>query len=433
MPAVALAEWQSATPQSDPALGGASIAAEERDLVEYLDRRRMITLTERRDGVAVETNSFVGSIQVGSLTIHVLPKMGGAACAALVRYGLRLPQIELFGVHSTSLSAAAFQDLLVSQLADEASRLLARGVHRSYIPEEAALASPRGRLDFDRLSMAPSTTASLPCRYYERRTDVLLNRVLLAGLRLAGSLAAATETRMAVLRPARALAELAAATRLDASTFRRARGAMNRLTQAYEPSFTLIKLLMEGRGIGTGFESEARELPGFLFDMNRLFQDAVGRFLSDWLSDGRVSAQHALRNVFGYHAEYNPRRKLPPTPRPDFVLLRAGRIAGIVDAKYRDLWQHDLPRDMLYQLSIYALSQRECPAATILYATNSVNAGEARIKISDPTNAQMRALICLRPVVLGEFAELTASPRTVTNDKRRREYARRLAYGPGTH
>jgi 5-methylcytosine-specific restriction enzyme subunit McrC len=101
-----------------------------------------------------------------------------------------------------------------------------------------------------------------------------------------------------------------------------------------------------------------------LFDINQLFQDAVGRFLTAWLSDADVSQQHRLIDVFRYHPQFNPRHKRTPNPRPDYVMLRSGGIVAIADAKYRDLWEHDLPPEMLYQLSIYALSQLECQTAS---------------------------------------------------------------------
>ena len=84
---------------------------------------------------------------------------------------------------------------------------------------------------------------------------------------------------------------------------------------------------------------------------------------------------------------------------------------------------------MLYQLSVYALSQADCRTAVILYATATTAAREARIAISDPIRGGTRASVVLRPVCLPQLASLVRQRRTAAHDRRRHEYASYLAYG----
>ena len=232
-----------------------------------------------------------------------------------------------------------------------------------------------------------------------------------------------------MLRPAAALADRVDPVPLEPETFRALRRSASRLTTAYEPAFALIRLVMAGSGIGPETGPEQTALPGFLFDMNLLFQSAVERFLREWLDDANVSPQYRLQDVFRYDPHFNPRRRQSPTPRPDYVLSRRGRVVAIADAKYRDLWEKSLPPDMLYQLSVYALSQADCRTATILYATTTHAARDARIAITDPIHGGTRAYVVLRPVCLPKLAELVRQSRTAMNDRRRHEYAAYLAYG----
>jgi 5-methylcytosine-specific restriction enzyme subunit McrC len=277
---------------------------------------------------------------------------------------------------------------------------------------------------------APAPAVTIPCRFYERDEDVLPNRVLLSGLQLAATLALDARIRRQTLRVAAALKESVRPVTLDASTFQRLGRSRNRLISAYEPAFALIRLLLAGHGISTDFADESHPLPGFLFDMNFLFQQALGRFLEESLEEVRVEEQHSIRDLFSYQPAFNPRGKLAPKLRPDYVFKRGGRIVGIADAKYRDLWERELGRDMLYQLSVYALSQDQCRVAAILYPASDAGAKEARITIHDAASGRIGGEVHLRPVDIDYIARLIGTRgRTGKLLRERADYARRLAFG----
>ena len=101
---------------------------------------------------------------------------------------------------------------------------------------------------------------------------------------------------------------------------------------------------------------------------------------------------------------------------------------AILDAKYRDLWEKALPREMLYQLGIYAASHEQ-RSATILYPTTDNSAKEARIAVTDPVFGRQIALVCLRPVHVILLEDLIMSGRSAGVERARRDYAERLAFG----
>ena len=113
-----------------------------------------------------------------------------------------------------------------------------------------------------------------------------------------------------------------------------------------------------------------------------------------------------------------------------YVIVQHGQVSSILDAKYRDLWEHDLPTHWLYQLAIYAFSQPERMDATILYPTME-EAREARIELHDPVYGTGRAHIVLRPVNLIHLDQLITRERNMKDERERTAFARWLAFGEG--
>jgi 5-methylcytosine-specific restriction enzyme subunit McrC len=166
-----------------------------------------------------------------------------------------------------------------------------------------------------------------------------------------------------------------------------------------------------------------------LFDMNRFFQELLSRFLHEHLTEYTVRDEYRLRELFSYDPAHNPRRRRSPTPRPDFMILDRGEVVAVLDAKSRDLWEHSLPRGMLYQLALYALSQEDCRRSVILYPTLEPTATEQRIRVHEPLYGAGRAEVVLRPVDLLRMERLLRSPDTHARVQERKAWARELALG----
>ena len=169
--------------------------------------------------------------------------------------------------------------------------------------------------------------------------------------------------------------------RLDGVTLDRAIRQMNRLTSAYSPAMSIIRLLVEAQGVVLEGQTTTTTLPGFLFDMNAFFQALVSRFLRENLPGYTVRDEHGLKGMMRYNPKFNPQGRQSPTPRPDYVVTQQGAIRSILDAKYRDLWVKPLPREMLYQLVVYAICHEDCQQSSILYPTTDALAKESRIDV----------------------------------------------------
>jgi 5-methylcytosine-specific restriction enzyme subunit McrC len=428
---VRLTEWESKSPGPGSQTEGVTLGADPsaRDLARSLTERGILEIQELRTGLALRSTSFVGRVRLGDIEVTVVPKLHSGALLTLLRYAYGLRHLHLLPTTTGMTQDLGLQDLLAWQLVEEAQRLLARALRRSYVRRDEPLASPRGQIDFQAMARRQiSVEATLPCVYHRRDEDRLINRVLLAGVRLAASVARDRRVSLRANRVGDLLGETITPIRLDRQVLRRLEGEMDRMTRAYEPAISLIRILHEGGGLSLEGGEIEPSLPGFFFDMNRFFQALMTRFLAENLSGHSVRSEHRLRGMLAYVPGWNPCHRQPPTPRPDLVVMQGSKTVAILDAKYRDLWENPLPRDMLYQLAIYAMSH-EGGTATILYPTIHSQATEARIEVRDPLTGGRRALVALRPVILDRLDGLVTARPTAAVLRQRTSFAGELALG----
>lgn len=434
--AVRMSEWSSVDPDSQgigAALRGLSFDAyplAARKAAE-LRQSRVLTITEGRHGLAIQTSSYIGRLRLGPLDLTIVPKISWDRWLVLVTFAFRLRGL-LRGdrVEASRLDELALRDIIFLELLAESRDLMGRGLHRDYVAQRASLASPRGRTDFGRIARAGGHVGpELPSRFTRRSDDSSLNRALLAALRYTAARAQDSVLKADAARLAHELDRTVERVPLDRMLLQDARASIDRRTRRYQPALTLIEFLLNGESISLEERGSRRtvEIAGFALDMNVIWQRLLGRVLREWAEGFTVQEESRLRDVFR-RSDSHPYRWRTPTPRPDFAAFRGNRLVGYLDAKYRDLWATSLPRDMLYQLAVYAVAQGG-GVVTILYPTDSSEAREQRIDLQDPVLGERRATIALRPVRLSHLEALISAPPTEQNRIRRADFARMLLLG----
>ena len=232
---VDLIEWQTLGPEASSLKGIVPIfdRTAERTVGE-LQSTGKLEILQLRTGIKIRASSWVGRVTLDNLTITVRPKIEGAPLLNLLRYSYSLRDLETFSQTKYDIAHGSFQDLIVVRLADEIDELLSSGLHRDYMRFDHELTRPSGRINFvDLARNVASTKSSLYCTYFNWSERVLLNCVLLAGLRLAARVSVDKQLTVRVLRLAQVLAESVPVIQLTSRELEKARKAVDRRTTAY--------------------------------------------------------------------------------------------------------------------------------------------------------------------------------------------------------
>ncbi|CAG9238175.1 conserved hypothetical protein [Paraburkholderia tropica] len=419
---IELNEWDTVDPRRNPRLEKLTFAdrVQWRAFAESL--RGKIDIHERYDGITIETTSFVGRVDVGPLRIVVRPKLPAMPLTHLLRYAYGLRDLRLIEETRSPVNRDGMQDLLIVLLMGEIEELLHRGLARRYVSTDERRTSPRGQILVDTIIRRGGVIeAALPCRYYERDTDWTLNRILRTGLGVAASMTGDRELRRRLQKLSVHFGDVSMMPRLRIEDIARAEQALTRLTEASQSALTLIRLLLEMQGVVLEHADGQSKTPGFLFDMNRFFEQLLSRFLGEHLVGATVEDQRRIRGMFSSTS------RRTPSPRPDYALVRGKRLQGFYDAKYRELWRSKLPTEWLYQLTVYALASPSTNSV-LLYASMAADPRDEEILIRQPLVGTGKALgaVILRPVPLERLAALVGAGADAERVNARRRFAERL-------
>ena len=401
---VELTEWGHVGPAENADLNGISLREDVHAQRIANALRGRVDIREGYRGLEIAATSFVGRVNVGPVHIIIRPKLPAAPLTRLLRYAYNLRDVSVVDQSHAALVHYGFHDLLIVMLADEVEELVFAGLARRYVPLTERLQSPRGRILVDQVIRRGGVQDStLPCLNFERSVNWHLNQVIRAGLVVAAGITGDSELRRRVHRLADMFGDVGRAVRLDIREIEKAAGELTRLTEMSRPALTIIKLLHDLQGIGIEATGDPARTPGLLFDMNLFFERLLSRFLREHLKSA-VLDQQFLSAVFAYAPEANPQHRAAPRPRPDYTVVGA-RCTRFLDAKYRDIWEGNLPAEWLYQLSIYGLAS-PARVSVLLYATMAVDARDQRIEVRQPWSREALASVIVRPVSLPRLAEL---------------------------
>ena len=300
---------------------------------------------------SLTAQNMVGTLVVDDLRILIRPKIRPENLFLLLEAGLphKAWRQESFD-YTTST------DLLPSIIAFFARTLantLARGLLRSYRPEEERLIALRGRIDVASQFRQAGAPLPVACRYDEYTPDIFENRYVKAAAILALRVPRVEpEARRRLLQQVAALEDVSDASvradDLDGLRF-------TRLNAHYKPALRLARLLLSNLTLVD--QRGDRTASSFLVDMNRLFEDFVTHRLRRELR-GRLEVRSQSLAHLGVGGKVRM--------RPDLVFRQRGADVYVADIKYKLTSDARARTNDNYQLLAYTTAL-DLPEGVLIY------------------------------------------------------------------
>lgn len=357
---IRLHEWSTVGPD-DPVQGRHLRSLrldDERDrmLVEELRARGQLYVEALRSGWRLRSRSSVGTITLGGTRVVILPKIPIEHLVRLLAAAFDLSALTLTDAEcQQAVEVGGLADLLGLALLQSTERIARGGLIQNYEPRVEVLGSPRGRIDMNWAARNPRRRR-LRCAFDELTLDHALNQILAAGLRVASRLVVGRRLSMDLARAADRLLPNVTRRRLSLDEVMSTLVRLDRRSSHYRPVLSLIALLAQGCGLDQLDGSGSTSLPGFMVDMNRVFERFLERHLQRHAPPGVVvERQGDLSPAFAYR--HNPHGWREMRPRVDLLFRRGNEVLCLGDAKYRDHGQQPPRSKEVYQLVVYGLSR----------------------------------------------------------------------------
>lgn len=320
-----------------------------------------ISLGWKGEHLSIKAGSNVGVIQTHGLRVQVRPALSVREMVVLIRYALsgKVPLQHLRSFAEVDWGTG-FEDVLCLVLCEEAREILRIGLSRRYEERREPQNFLRGRLLWEKnFPWCGGKSRELTCRYHWLTYDNIDNRLLLAGLRSAGSLATSEEVKGRVFQYVKTFGELATETTPVPSQFDQAEQRYNRLTEHYRAAHGLCRMLIFSLRPESLYDSGKHLVSGIVLDMAVLFERFIEQLMADTLKpagfsiESQTPDQKALLDAEGYPYI---------SVRPDLIISHSGKVCGVIDAKYKRYWataadgitpMRKIANEDIYQLFFY--------------------------------------------------------------------------------
>lgn len=340
---------------------GVPLSPAERDALRAIAPSVAVTPSVGYEGLYdLQPGSWIGSINLGSLTIEIRPKLPIDRVLFLISYALAP---ERWAQTGFSYEENSLLEAVIPGFVHQVQRALRQGILQGYRMEEAALPTVRGRLRFDeqireRYGLFPPAEV----RYDEFTEDIEENRIIKAAIARLSRMRIRSDIARRMLRAFDGT--LGLVRQVDYDPRQLPRINYTRLNAHYRPAIDLSVLIL--RSASFELKTGAVRATAFLVDMNEVFENFVVVALREALKlSERVFPQGAEGRALALDEAWAVRLL------PDISWWEGNRCVFVGDVKYKRVNVEGIRHPDLYQMLAYTVATG-LPGGLLIYA-----AGEA--------------------------------------------------------
>jgi 5-methylcytosine-specific restriction enzyme subunit McrC len=359
-------------------------------------------LSQRRPGFcergysSIRLAQYCGIVNVGGRLVEVLPKVGFGpepehqGRAHLIRLLTESGSISI-SAHDASAQSMARHTLLeifIGAFLDRVVELARGGLRKDYIAFSEDLTVVRGRVDLQRqMTVLANRPDVIACHYDELTIDAPWNQAVKRALRVVKPWILGAELRRRWIDLA-GLFDAVGDVALDASEVERFQ--IDRKSMRYRHARPWIVAIL--RLLSPSLRAGRQEAPSLLFDMNRVFQACVTRWLRrehSHIPEILITTEDHSQ-FFARHDGHRATRLY--NVRPDLVIRRQDQVISIADTKWKRLSGNgDVLPDLgdVYQLFAYC-GAFKCGSLSLIYPWHSSMGSIGHFAIRLPSIGEIR-------------------------------------------
>jgi len=321
---------------------------------------------------SVRFAQFCGVIQLGDLTLEILPKIHGKeeqpeSCrAAMVQmlHTARIMRTYKGAQAGINTQQHSLLDIFIQHFCHDLHTQILQGKLRNYIEQEENLSVMRGRLVIPQhIRQNLVHKERLYCRFDEFSEDMLLNQILRFTLRLLLPWTRSGKTKKQLSGLLMHFDDISDAP-ITLQSFNLLKS--DRITQRFQPVLEQCRLFIAA--VKPDVLAGSTPLFSLLFDMNRLFEAWVAEKLKPWAhQQGWYLRTQGPRKYLAMRDGDSPQFQL----RPDIALVDDNGVPQLIaDTKWKLLNEADrklgVSSSDMYQLYAYA-GRYKAPHLQLIY------------------------------------------------------------------